>query len=276
MQFVALCNSVLVRIFDYFIILSMGCSQSKSAVVENATARPQEYPPSTTSKEVDSIEAAAAVVDTVEAKAAAINEKEDILEIENKDYRVEECVSVEIIPPLSPASPITTVVSDVATPNYSDSALISLQPSPLSHHEHVDDETVSELPFDGDVILEEREAIHSGPFVEPPMKFGWMKKQADHMKTWRQRYIVLYNGYLLYYAKEIPLSGKGKDTKSFSKQFVPRGIICLAGIRERTLYEKSFASDLDNQDSKDSISKTSPNNTTFSKKPQTLTGQSSV
>lgn len=105
----------------------------------------------------------------------------------------------------------------------------------------MDDDNISELGFDEDYAQPTSRPINTkGTLNPPPIKFGWLKKQADHMKTWRQRFVVLHNGYLLYYTKEIKelsTGGKQSSKKTLSKQVAPRGIICLAGIREKSLYE---------------------------------------
>ncbi len=158
--------------------------------------KPQEYPVQQRDSGLKDVES---VVETNEVMKDHAVEKEQV----QKAEKVEE-ITIQNLPPLSPASP-TTVVCDVTTTNQSfQSSPISspTQSSPIHIKiQTVDDDTLSELPFEGGEAYEEREATHPRPFTEPPLKYGWVKKQADHMKTWRQRYVVLYNGYLLYYAK---------------------------------------------------------------------------
>jgi len=64
----------------------------------------------------------------------------------------------------------------------------------------------------------------------PPKMQGWIRKQGHVVKSWKMRYFVLNKGYLTYFADKSDVAPFGTNLK---------GQLCLAGFREKTMYESS-------------------------------------
>lgn len=80
-----------------------------------------------------------------------------------------------------------------------------------------------------EVNQEEDDEIPSA-FECPPKLQGWVRKQGHVIKNWKMRYFVLNRGYLSYYADKSSNPPFGTNMK---------GQLCLAGFREKSMYEYS-------------------------------------
>ena len=60
---------------------------------------------------------------------------------------------------------------------------------------------------------------------------GWLRKRGHIVMNWKTRYFVLNNGFLSYYVDKLDEPPYGKNQK---------GMLCLAGFRERSTIDEKF------------------------------------
>lgn len=124
-----------------------------------------------------------------------------------KDMSKKETSEVAIVSPPAVVVQESTKVNAIASNE--------LEPTITNTLEEVEQDGYDEIP---------------SAFECPPKLQGWVRKQGHVVKNWKMRYFVLNRGYLVYYADKSSNPPFGTNAK---------GQLCLAGFREKSMYEFS-------------------------------------